>query len=106
MTVKAGTTLGEVVEYLDTKGLALSNLPAITDQSIAGAISTGEEKYVFPQRLDAGMSMFRPAETRVLLRVGAVQFRHRHSLSMLDTKITLAHSACIAYHSKFTKCDD
>ena len=44
MTVKAGTTLGEVVEYLDTKGLALSNLPAITDQSIAGAVSTGEEK--------------------------------------------------------------
>ena len=34
--------LSELVSYLDDNGLALSNLPAITEQSIAGAISTGE----------------------------------------------------------------
>ena len=35
--------LGELVSFLDDNGLALPNLPAITEQSIAGAISTGEQ---------------------------------------------------------------
>ena len=42
VTVRAGTTLGELVSYLDKNGLALSNLPAITEQTVAGCLSTGE----------------------------------------------------------------
>ncbi len=40
--------LNELVSYLDDNGLALSNLPAITEQSIAGAISTGEWLLEYP----------------------------------------------------------
>ncbi len=42
MTVKGGTTVGEIVRYLEERGLALSSLPASIDQTIAGAISTGQ----------------------------------------------------------------
>ena len=41
MTVRAGTRLQEVVDYLDQNGLTLGVLPAILEQTIAGAISTG-----------------------------------------------------------------
>lgn len=40
VTVEGGMKLSELVSFLDKNGLALSNLPAITEQSIAGAIST------------------------------------------------------------------
>ena len=41
VTVRAGSTLAEVADYLDEKGLALGVLPAILEQTVAGAISTG-----------------------------------------------------------------
>ena len=41
VTVEAGMKLKELVSYLDENGLALGNLPAITEQSIAGCLSTG-----------------------------------------------------------------
>ena len=40
-TVRTGTSLRTVNQYLDEYGLALSNLPAVADQSIGGAISIG-----------------------------------------------------------------
>ena len=42
VTVRGGTTLKELNALLEEKGLALSNLPAIADPTIAGAIATGE----------------------------------------------------------------
>ena len=41
VTVRTGTMLRTVNGYLDEYGLALSNLPAVADQSIGGAISIG-----------------------------------------------------------------
>ncbi len=41
VTVKGGTTLAEVAEYLEENGLALGVLPAILEQTVTGAISTG-----------------------------------------------------------------
>ncbi len=41
VTVKGGTTVSEIVLYLEERGLALPSLPATLDQTIAGAISTG-----------------------------------------------------------------
>ena len=41
MTIRSGSTLEELVEYLDENGLALGVLPAILEQTIAGAIATG-----------------------------------------------------------------
>lgn len=43
VTARAGTTLEELAEFLDSNGLALGIMPAIMEQTIAGAISTGEE---------------------------------------------------------------
>ena len=42
VTVRGGTTLKELNAILEEKGLALSNMPAIADPTIAGAIATGE----------------------------------------------------------------
>ncbi len=42
VTVLGGTTLDELCEWLEERGLALPVLPAILEQTIAGAISTGE----------------------------------------------------------------
>ena len=42
VTVKAGTPLNEISEFLDGKGLAMINLGSVAGQSIAGAISTGK----------------------------------------------------------------
>lgn len=39
--MKAGSTLQDVVDYLDQNELALGVLPAILEQTVAGAISTG-----------------------------------------------------------------
>ncbi|GGM15095.1 D-arabinono-1,4-lactone oxidase [Micromonospora yangpuensis] len=41
VTVLGGTTLGELAEALDRRGLALANLGTLAEQSVAGAISTG-----------------------------------------------------------------
>lgn len=41
VTVRAGTKLSDLNAILDREGLAMVTMPAITDQSIAGAISTG-----------------------------------------------------------------
>lgn len=41
VTVRGGTTLVEINELLEEQGLALSNLPSVSDQTIAGAIVTG-----------------------------------------------------------------
>ena len=41
VTVKAGTTLKQLNQYLDSRGLAMKNLGSITEQTVAGAISTG-----------------------------------------------------------------
>ena len=41
VTVKAGTTLHQLNHYLDDRGLAMKNLGSISDQTVAGAISTG-----------------------------------------------------------------
>ncbi|KAI3641823.1 hypothetical protein MIR68_000092 [Amoeboaphelidium protococcarum] len=41
ITVQAGIRLRQLNEYLDSNGLALTNLGSISEQSIAGAISTG-----------------------------------------------------------------
>lgn len=41
VTVKGGTTLEELISVLHQHGLALSNLPAISDQTVAGTIATG-----------------------------------------------------------------
>ena len=42
MTVRAGTTIEELADWLDERDLALPVLPAIMEQTLAGAISTGE----------------------------------------------------------------
>ena len=42
VTVKAGTPLNEISEFLDGVGLAMINLGSVAGQSIAGAISTGK----------------------------------------------------------------
>lgn len=39
--VRGGTTLVEINALLEERGLALSNLPSVSDQTIAGAIVTG-----------------------------------------------------------------
>lgn len=41
VTVRGGTTLVEISELLEEQGWALSNLPSVSDQTIAGAIVTG-----------------------------------------------------------------
>ena len=40
-TFRAGTTLKEVNTLLEDHGLAMSQLGSISDQTVAGAISTG-----------------------------------------------------------------
>ena len=42
VTVKGGTVLMEVVSELHKYGLALSNLPSISAQTVAGLVMTGE----------------------------------------------------------------
>ena len=42
MTVRGGTVLNEVVSELHKHDLALSNLPSISAQTVAGLIVTGE----------------------------------------------------------------
>ena len=42
VTVRGGTVLSEVVTELHKHGLALSNLPSISAQTVAGLIATGE----------------------------------------------------------------
>ena len=39
--MKAGTTLKQLNRYLEDHGLAMKNLGSISDQSVAGAVSTG-----------------------------------------------------------------
>ena len=46
VTVKAGTTLKQLNRYLDDQGLAMKNLGSISEQTVAGAISTGEYIYI------------------------------------------------------------
>ncbi len=41
VTVQAGIRLKDLIEELDVRGLALDNLGSVTEQSLAGAISTG-----------------------------------------------------------------
>ena len=41
VTVKAGTTFTELNEILSERGLAMKNLGSISDQTVAGGISTG-----------------------------------------------------------------
>jgi L-gulonolactone oxidase len=41
VTVKAGTTLNQLNRYLNDRGLAMKNLGSISEQTVAGAISTG-----------------------------------------------------------------
>jgi len=41
VTLRGGTTLTEMNAILDGLGLAFSNLPSISDQTIAGTIATG-----------------------------------------------------------------
>ena len=41
VTVRGGTTLAEISDLLDEEGWSLSNLPSVSDQTIAGAIVTG-----------------------------------------------------------------
>ena len=41
VTVKGGTTLKQVNHYLNEQGLAMKNLGSISEQTVAGAISTG-----------------------------------------------------------------
>ena len=41
VTVRGGTTLWELAETLDRHGLALANLGTLAEQTVAGAISTG-----------------------------------------------------------------
>jgi FAD/FMN-containing dehydrogenase len=41
VTAEAGIRLSQLHEHLDEAGLALSNLGSISEQSLAGAISTG-----------------------------------------------------------------
>ena len=42
VTVRAGTTLNELNSLLDEYGLAMRILGSISDQTVAGAISTGK----------------------------------------------------------------
>ena len=44
VTVRGGTTLVEINALLDELGWSLSNLPSVSDQTIAGAIATGMHK--------------------------------------------------------------
>ena len=44
VTVRAGTTLTELIELLHQHGLAMKNLGAIPHQTVAGAITTGIQK--------------------------------------------------------------
>ena len=45
--MKAGTTLKQLNRYLEDHGLAMKNLGSISDQSVAGAVSTGMYVYSF-----------------------------------------------------------
>ena len=47
VTVKAGTKLSEMTQLLNERGLAMMNLGSVSEQSIAGAISTGGICIVF-----------------------------------------------------------
>ena len=40
--MKGGTTLKQLVKDLDDQGLAMKNLGSISEQTVAGAISTGK----------------------------------------------------------------
>ena len=42
VTVRGGTTLHELNAILEEHGLAMTNLPSVSAQTVAGAISTGE----------------------------------------------------------------
>ena len=44
VTVKGGTTLEELTHVLHQHGLALSNLPTISAQTVAGLLATGESE--------------------------------------------------------------
>ena len=39
--MKGGTTLKQLIKDLDEQGLAMGNLGSISEQTVAGAISTG-----------------------------------------------------------------
>ncbi|MFI5494172.1 D-arabinono-1,4-lactone oxidase [Actinoplanes sp. NPDC051859] len=41
VTVRGGTTVGELAETLDRHGLALANIGTLAEQTVAGAVSTG-----------------------------------------------------------------
>ena len=41
VTARAGTTLKELNHQLEVQGLAMNNLPSISEQTVAGAIMTG-----------------------------------------------------------------
>ena len=45
MTVLAGTTLYDLSKLLEDQGYALPILPSISDQTVAGAVATGESYY-------------------------------------------------------------
>ena len=65
VTVKAGTKLSDLNSLLDAEGLAMTTMPTITDQSIAGAISTGT--YIMHTRLTGTYIMHtRPTGTYIM----------------------------------------
>ena len=46
VTVRGGTTIAEINALLDEQGWSLSNLPSVSDQTIAGAIATGLHNFI------------------------------------------------------------
>ena len=58
MQVEAGITLSEIHEVLDFHGLAMSNLGSISEQSIAGAISTGTHGALHAKQSEATSPVF------------------------------------------------
>ena len=47
VTVRAGTPLEEISQELDKLGLGMINLGSVAGQSIAGAISTGKQQWIY-----------------------------------------------------------
>ena len=47
VTVRGGTTIAEINALLDEQGWSLSNLPSVSDQTIAGAIATGLHNFIY-----------------------------------------------------------
>lgn len=86
VTIRGGTTLSEMNTILDGLGLALSNLPSISDQTIAGTIATG---MLWPSTISHEMNYCQ-------LNPDFLTIMHAH---MIDRVITCWYVLCYCSYS-------